>query len=66
MDEEKAQFMKESLALSETKKTISGNAAINAYNEKVNFLNARIDDYEKRRALFQKETDAFDAALKKL
>lgn len=48
MDEENAQFMKESLVLSETKKTLSGNAAINAYNEKVNFLNTRVDDFEKR------------------
>jgi hypothetical protein len=66
LDEENAQFMKESLALSEEEKTISGNAAaINAYNEKVSALNARVDDYEKRRAAFQKEADAFDTALKK-
>ncbi len=65
MDEENAQFMKESLVLSETKKTLSGNAAINAYNEKVNFLNTRVDDFEKRRAVFQKEADVFDAVLKK-
>jgi hypothetical protein len=65
LDEENAQFMKESLALSEEEKTLSGNAAINAYNDKVNALNARVDDYEKRRITFQKEADAFDAALKK-
>jgi hypothetical protein len=65
LDEENAQFMKESLALSEEKKTLSGNDAIKAYNEKVNALNARVDDYEKRRAVFQKEADAFDAGLKK-
>jgi hypothetical protein len=64
LDEENAQFMKESLSLSEEKKTLSGNAAIKAYNEKVSALNARVDDYEKRRAAFQKEADAFDAALK--
>jgi hypothetical protein len=65
LDEETAQFMKESLALSEEEKTLSGNAAINAYNDKVNALNARMDDYKKRRITFQKEADAFDAALKK-
>jgi hypothetical protein len=66
LDEENALFMKESLALSEEEKTISGNAAaIKVYNEKVSALNARVDDYEKRRAAFQKEADAFDAALKK-
>jgi len=65
LDEEYAQFMKESLALSEEKKTLSGSAAIKAYNEKVNALNARVDDFEKRRAAFQKEADAFDASLKK-
>lgn len=65
LDEENAQFMKESLTLSEEAKTLSGNAAINAHNDKVNALNARVDDYEKRRITFQKEADAFDAALKK-
>jgi len=35
------------------------------YNEKVSALNARVDDYEKRRVAFQKEADAFDAGLKK-
>jgi hypothetical protein len=65
LDEENAQFTKESLALSDEVKTLSGKAAINAYNEKVSALNARVDDYEKRRAAFQKEADAFDAALKK-
>lgn len=65
LDEENAQIVKESLALSEERKTISGNAAIKAYNGKVNDLNARVDDYEKRRAAFQQEADAFDAALKK-
>ena len=65
LDEENAQFMKESLALSEEVKTLSGGAAINAHNDKVNALNARVDDYEKRRVIFQKEADAFDAALKK-
>jgi hypothetical protein len=57
--------MKESLALSEEKKTVSGNAAVKAYNEKVIALNVRVDDYENRRAAFQKEADAFEAALKK-
>jgi len=65
LDEENAQFMKESLALSEEKKTLSGNAAVKAYNEKVSALNARVADYEKRRAAFQKEADAFDTGLKK-
>ena len=65
LDEENAQFMKESLILSEDQKTLSGKASINAYNEKVNALNARMDEYEKRRAAFQIEADAFDAALKK-
>ncbi len=65
LDEENAQFMKESLALSEEQKTLSGSAAIKAYNEKVSALNARMNDYEKRRAAFQQEADAFDAALKK-
>ncbi len=57
--------MKESLALSEEKKTLSGNAAIKAYNEKISALNSRVEDYEKRRAAFQKEADAFDASLQK-
>ena len=57
--------MKESLALSEEEKTLSDTAAVKAYNEKVSALNSRVDDYEKRRAVFQKEADAFDAALKK-
>jgi hypothetical protein len=66
LDIENAQFIKESIALSEEEKTISGKTtAIHAYNEKVNALNARVDDYEKRRAAFQQEADAFDAALKK-
>jgi predicted nucleic acid-binding Zn-ribbon protein len=66
LDAENAQNVKESLALSEEKKTLSGNAAaIQAYNEKVNAMNARVEDYEKRRAAFQKEAEAFDAALKK-
>jgi hypothetical protein len=65
LDEENAQLMKESLALSEEMKTISGNDAVRAYNEKVIALNSRVDDYEKRRAAFQKEAAAFDAALKK-
>jgi hypothetical protein len=65
LDAENAQFMKESLALSEEKKTLSGSAAITAYNEKVNALNARVEDYEKRRAAFQKEADAFGAAINK-
>jgi hypothetical protein len=65
LDEENAQFTKESLALSEERKTLSGSAAIKAYNEKVSALNARVDDYEKRRAAFQKDADAFEAALKK-
>jgi hypothetical protein len=65
LDEENAQFMKESLTLSEEKKGISGNAAIKVYNEKVKALNERVADYEKRRAAFQKEADAFDAGLKK-
>ena len=65
LDEENAQFMKESLALSEEKKTLSGSAAVKAYNDKVSALNARVDDYEKRRAAFQKEADSFDAGLKK-
>lgn len=65
LDEENAQFMRESLALSEEAKTLSGNAAIKVYNDKVSALNSRVDDYEKRRAIFQKEADAFDAALKK-
>jgi len=65
LDEENAQFMKESLALSEEQKTLSGNDAVRAYNEKVMALNARVDDYEKRRAAFQKAADAFDASFKK-
>ena len=65
LDAENAQFVKESLALSEEKKTLSGSAAIKVYNEKINALNARVEDYEKRRAAFQKEADAFDATLKK-
>jgi hypothetical protein len=65
LDAENAQFMKESLALSEEKKTLSGNTAIKAYNEKIRALNSRVEDYEKRRADFQKQADAFDAALKK-
>jgi hypothetical protein len=65
LDEENAQIMKASLALSEEKETLSGNAAIKAYNEKATALNRRMDDYEKRRAAFEKEADAFDAALKK-
>lgn len=65
LDEENAQLMKESLALAEEEKTISGIAAAKAYNAKVNSLNARVDDYEMRRIAFQKEADAFDAALKK-
>ncbi|MFH0998755.1 MAG: hypothetical protein V1844_25170 [Pseudomonadota bacterium] len=58
MDEEIAQFTKESLALSD-------NAAVKIYNEKVSALNSRVDDYEKRRTAFQKEADAFDVGLKK-
>jgi len=65
LDEENAQLIKASLALSEEKKTLSGKDAIMAYNERVNALNARLDDYERRRAAFQKEAEAFDAALKK-
>lgn len=65
LDEENAQFLKESLVLSEEKKTLSDNDSVRAYNDKVNTLNARVDDYEKRRAAFQKESDVFDAALKK-
>ena len=65
LDAENAQFVKESLVLSEEKKTLSGNDDIQAYNEKVNALNARVADYEKRRAAFQKEADAFDASVKK-
>jgi hypothetical protein len=65
LDAENAQFMKESLALSEEKKTLSGSAAIKAFNEKISALNVRVEDYEKRRAAFQKEADAFDAALNK-
>jgi hypothetical protein len=45
---------------------ISGNAAIIAFKEKVVVRNVRMENYEKRRITFQKETDAFDAALKKL
>jgi hypothetical protein len=63
LDAENAQNVKASLALSEEKKTLSGTDAIKAYNERVNALNARVDDYEKRRAAFQKEVEAFDAAL---
>ncbi len=40
LDEEYAQFVKESLAL-------SGSAAINAFNEKISALNARVEEYEK-------------------
>jgi uncharacterized protein YlxW (UPF0749 family) len=58
-------LIKASLALSEEKKTISGNAAIKAYNDKVSDLNEQLEDYEKRRAAFQKESETFDAALKK-
>ncbi|MBI5591868.1 MAG: DUF4124 domain-containing protein [Deltaproteobacteria bacterium] len=65
LDAENAQFVKESLALSEERKTLSGNAAIKAYNEKVSALDVRVDDYEKRRAVFQKEADTFDASVKK-
>lgn len=65
LDAEHVQIVKESLALSEEKKTLSGNAEIQTYNEKVNTLNARIADYEKRRALFQKDADSLDAAVKK-
>jgi hypothetical protein len=65
LDAENAQFAKESLALSEEKKTLFGNAAIKAFNEKISALNARVEDYEKRRAAFQKEADAFDAAINK-
>jgi len=65
LDAENAQFVKESLALSEEKKTLSGSEAIKAFNEKISALNARVEDYEKRRAAFQKEADAFDAALQK-
>jgi hypothetical protein len=65
LDAENAQNVKESLALSEEKKTLSGKDAIKAYNERVNALNARVDDYENRRAAFQKEAEAFDATLKK-
>jgi hypothetical protein len=64
-DAENAQFVKESLALSEEKKTLSGSAAIKAFNEKISALNVRVEDYEKRRAAFQKEADAFDASLQK-
>ncbi len=64
LDAENAQFVKESLALSEEKKTLSGAAAIKAFNEKISALNARVEDYEKRRAAFQKEAEAFDASLK--
>jgi hypothetical protein len=65
LDAENVQFMKESLVLSEEKKALSDNDAIKAYNEKVRALNLRVDDYEKRRAAFQKEADVFDAALQK-
>ena len=65
LDEENVQLMKESLTLSEEKKTLSGSAAIKAYNEKVNALNTRVDDYEKRRLAFQKEAESLDAALKR-
>jgi hypothetical protein len=65
LDAEYAQLMKESLSLSEERKTISGNNAVKAHNQKVIDLNARVEAYEKRRAAFQKEADAFDASLKK-
>ena len=65
LDEENSRLIKESLALSEEKKTISGNDAVKAFNEKVSALNARVDDYEKRRAAFQKEANAFNVSLKK-
>jgi hypothetical protein len=64
LDAENVLFMKESMALSEEKKTLSGNAAIKAFNEKVSAMNARVEDYEKRRTAFQKEADAFDTSLK--
>jgi hypothetical protein len=65
LDAEYAQIMKESLALSEQRKTVTDYENARAYNDKVATLNARIDDYEMRRAAFQKEADAFDASLKK-
>ena len=64
LDAEYAQLMKESLSLAEERKTISGNNAVKAHNDKVADLNARVEGYEKRRTAFQKEAEAFDASLK--
>jgi uncharacterized protein YgiM (DUF1202 family) len=64
LDAELSQLTKESLALAVEKKTLANNDEVKAYNEKVEKLNARVVDYEKRRALFQKEAEAFDARLK--
>jgi len=64
LDAEYAQIMKESLALSEERKTVSDFETARAYNDKVAALNARTDDYEMRRAAFQKNADTFNAGLK--
>ena len=64
LDAEYAQIMKESLALSELRKTVTDFETAKAYNDKVAALNARVDSYEIRRADFQKEAEAFDASLK--
>ncbi len=64
LDAEVSQLTKESLALAVEKKTLTNNDEVKAYNEKVEKLNARVVDYEKRRALFQKEAEVLDARLK--
>ncbi len=64
LDAEVSQLTKESLALAVEKKTLANNDEVKAYNEKVEKLNARVVDYEKRRALFQKEAEVLDARLK--
>ncbi len=64
LDAEISQLTKESLAITAEKKNLTNNDQVKTYNEKVEKLNARVADYEKRRALFQKESEAFDAKLK--
>ena len=64
LDEENAELIKASLLLTEEEENLSGQNAIIEHNEKVKAQNARVSDYERRRAAFQKESDAFSASLK--
>jgi len=65
LDKEHAKLMKHLESFSKEREILSTQTTSKDYKEKVKYFNERLTDYEKRRRLFQKKLDAYNAKIAK-